>query len=169
MAAQATKRITKELKDLMNDPPAQCSAGPVKDEDPFQWTATILGPRDSPYEGGVFVLSIQIPRDYPFKPPKFAFKTQIYHPNINSQGSICLDILRSQWSPALTVGKVMQIFLELLSNLNSCYSQVLLSICSLMCDPNPDDPLVPEIARLYKTDVAKYNENAKEWTRKYAM
>ena len=108
MAAQATKRITKELKDLMNDPPAQCSAGPVKDEDPFQWTATILGPRDSPYEGGVFVLSIQIPRDYPFKPPKFAFKTQIYHPNINSQGSICLDILRSQWSPALTVGKVKQ-------------------------------------------------------------
>lgn len=106
MAAQATKRITKELKDLMNDPPAQCSAGPVTDEDPFHWTATILGPTDSPYEGGVFALSIQIPRDYPFKPPKFAFKTQIYHPNINSQGSICLDILRSQWSPALTVGKV---------------------------------------------------------------
>ena len=47
--------------------------------------------------------------------------------------------------------------------------QVLLSICSLLCDPNPDDPLVPEIARIYKTDKAKYNDVAREWTRKYAM
>lgn len=46
---------------------------------------------------------------------------------------------------------------------------VLLSICSLLCDPNPDDPLVPEIARIYKTDRDKYNELAREWTRKYAM
>ena len=48
-------------------------------------------------------------------------------------------------------------------------SQVLLSICSMLCDPNPDDPLVPEIARLYKTDLKKYTECAKEWTKKYAM
>ena len=48
-------------------------------------------------------------------------------------------------------------------------AQVLLSICSLLCDPNPDDPLVPEIARLFKTDVGKYNDCAREWTRKYAM
>ena len=68
-----------------------------------------MGPPDSPFQGGVFFLNIQFPTDYPFKPPKFAFKTQIYHPNINSQGSICLDILRSQWSPALTVGKVKNI------------------------------------------------------------
>ncbi|EFN71567.1 Ubiquitin-conjugating enzyme E2-17 kDa [Camponotus floridanus] len=106
---------------------------------------------DSPYQGGVFFLTIHFPTDYPFKPPKVAFTTRIYHPNINSNGSICLDILRSQWSPALTISKV------------------LLSICSLLCDPNPDDPLVPEIARIYKTDREKYNELAREWTRKYAM
>jgi len=147
---RALKRIKKELEDLKRDPPAQCSAGPVGD-DLFHWQATIMGPPDSPYQGGVFFLTIHFPTDYPFKPPKVAFTTRIYHPNINSNGSICLDILRSQWSPALTISKV------------------LLSICSLLCDPNPDDPLVPEIARIYKTDREKYNELAREWTRKYAM
>ncbi|KAI4897513.1 hypothetical protein NFI96_015905 [Prochilodus magdalenae] len=147
----ALKRIHKELTDLGRDPPAQCSAGPVGD-DLFHWQATIMGPlqhvdlspdvcmvlqNDSPYQGGVFFLTIHFPTDYPFKPPKVAFTTRIYHPNINSNGSICLDILRSQWSPALTISKV------------------LLSICSLLCDPNPDDPLVPEIARIYKTDNEK--------------
>ncbi|XP_019475879.1 ubiquitin-conjugating enzyme E2 D2-like isoform X1 [Meleagris gallopavo] len=93
-----------ELNDLARDPPAQCSAGPVGD-DMFHWQATIMGPNDSPYQGGVFFLTIHFPTDYPFKPPKVAFTTRIYHPNINSNGSICLDILRSQWSPALTISK----------------------------------------------------------------
>jgi len=60
---------------------------------------------DSPYAGGVFFLSISFPTDYPFKPPKVSFTTKIYHPNINANGSICLDILRDQWSPALTISK----------------------------------------------------------------
>ncbi|XP_022373738.1 ubiquitin-conjugating enzyme E2 D3 isoform X3 [Enhydra lutris kenyoni] len=104
----ALKRINKELSDLARDPPAQCSAGPVGD-DMFHWQATIMGPNDSPYQGGVFFLTIHFPTDYPFKPPKVAFTTRIYHPNINSNGSICLDILRSQWSPALTISKVPEI------------------------------------------------------------
>ncbi|EGD79569.1 ubiquitin-conjugating enzyme H5b [Salpingoeca rosetta] len=145
----ALKRIHRELKDLERDPPAQCSAGPVGD-DYFHWSATIMGPSDSPFQGGVFFLDIHFPADYPFKPPKVSFQTKIYHPNINSSGGICLDILKSQWSPALTISKV------------------LLSICSLLTDPNPDDPLVPEIARLYKTDRAKYEKTAREWTTKYA-
>lgn len=162
---------------------------------------------DSPYQGGVFFLTIHFPTDYPFKPPKVAFTTRIYHPNINSNGSICLDILRAQWSPALTISKgnfnclviiyipahfLMHCYLnpimrkqkvhdckiKLHNNLVQMYSSimnvvfyfpVLLSICSLLCDPNPDDPLVPEIARIYKTDREKYNELAREWTRKYAM
>ncbi|DAA23342.1 TPA: ubiquitin-conjugating enzyme E2D 3-like [Bos taurus] len=95
----ALKWINKELSDLARDPPAQCSAGPVGD-DMFHWQATIMGPNDSPYQGGVFFLTIHFPTDYPFKLPKVAFTTRIYHPNINSNGSICLDILRSQWSPA---------------------------------------------------------------------
>ncbi|THD25087.1 Ubiquitin conjugating enzyme [Fasciola hepatica] len=157
----AAKRITKELQDLSRDPPSQCSAGPVSN-DLFHWQGTIAGPHDSAYEGGVFFLNITFPTDYPFKPPKVHFTTKIYHPNINSEGSICLDILRSQWSPALTIAKgnlgVFQLTVL-----------VLLSICSLLTDPNPDDPLCPDIARQYKSDRAKYEEVAREWTQKYAM
>ena len=146
----ALKRITKELADLQRDPPANCSAGP-SEEDPFRWTATIMGPDDSPYQGGVFFLNIAFPTDYPFKPPKCSFTTRIYHPNINANGAICLDILKDQWSPALTISKV------------------LLSISSLLTDPNPDDPLVPDIAHLCKTNKRRYEEMAREWTRQYAM
>ena len=124
--------------------------GPVGD-DLFHWQATIMGPEESPYNGGVFFLDIHFPADYPFKPPKVSFTTRIYHCNINSNGGICLDILKDQWSPALTISKV------------------LLSVCSLLTDPNPEDPLVPEIAQLLKNNVTQHNATAREWTAKYAM
>ena len=110
-----------------------------------------MGPEDSPYAGGVYFLNIQFPADYPFKPPRVQFTTRIYHCNVNSNGGICLDILKDQWSPALTTSKV------------------LLSICSLLNDPNPDDPLVPEIATLLKSDRKKHDNTAREWCQKYAM
>ena len=106
----ALKRIQRELQELGRDPPANCSAGPVGD-DLFHWQATIMGPDDSPYSGGVFFLDIHFPADYPFKPPKVSFTTRIYHCNINSNGGICLDILKDQWSPALTISKVPEPFL----------------------------------------------------------
>ena len=137
----------------------------------------LQGPPDSPYEGGLYQGKVRFPDDYPFKPPKVTFTTKIYHPNVNSNGSICLDILNAQWSPALTTSKVI------------------LSICSLLTDPNPDDPLVPEIAHEYKTNRSLYNKTAavretsphplschvlttvaralfrsrQDWTQKYAM
>lgn len=143
------RRLRRELDDFERDPPANCSAGPVAD-DMFHWNATIIGPEDTPYHGGVFFLTIHFPADYPFKPPKINFTTKIYHCNISGNGSICLDILKDKWSPALTVNKV------------------LLSICSLFADCNPDDPLVTDIAQLYRSNRVKHDKKAKEWTALYA-
>lgn len=145
----ALVRLKKELEDLKLNPPANCSAGLVKD-DITHWKATIMGPTDSPYYGGIFYLNIHFPPDYPFKPPKCNFQTKIYHPNINGAGSICVDILKENWSPALTIEKV------------------LISICSLLTDPNPDDPLSPEIANEFKNNYNKYLNTAKSWTTIYA-
>lgn len=145
----AQKRITKELQDLRKDCPLNCSAGPIGD-DLYRWEGIIIGPDATPYQGGIFNLKIIFPIDYPFKPPTVTFSTKIYHPNINTAGAICLDILKTSWSPALTVSKV------------------LLSICSMFSDPNPDDPLMPEIAHQYKTDRAAYDRCARDWTRMYA-
>ena len=154
----ALKRITKELADLNKDPPWGCSAGPTG-EDMFQWQGTIEGPKDSPYEGGVFHLSMKFPHDYPFKPPDVHFTTKIYHCNIffnddpktqHLNGKPCMDSLQGQWSPALTISKL------------------LLSIQSLLTDPNPNEGN-PMIAALLKNDRPKHDQNAREWTKKYAM
>ena len=144
------RRLQREYNDILTDPPANCTAGPVNPDDLTRWEAMIFGPEDSPFQGGVFRLSISFPSEYPFKPPIITFRTRIYHPNINAAGGICLDILKSQWSPALSISKV------------------LLSILSLLTDANPSDPLVPEIANIYRTNRARYDEIAREWTRMYA-
>eukprot|EP00047_Mylnosiga_fluctuans_P002415 m.224404 g.224404 ORF g.224404 m.224404 type:complete len:182 (+) comp11089_c0_seq1:13-558(+) len=145
----SAKRILRELAEITMDPPSNCSAGP-KGDNLNEWVATIMGPPTSVYKGGVFFLDIVFPPEYPFKPPKITFRTRIYHCNINSQGSICLDILKDQWSPALTISKV------------------LLSICSLLCDCNPKDPLVGNIAQQYLTQRDLHDQTAIEWTRRYA-
>ena len=143
------KRLTRELQDIQKNDIPNMSAGPINNN-LFEWNAVILGPCDTPYEGGIFYLNISIPSNYPFKPPTVIFKTKIYHPNINSAGNICLDILKDQWNAALTISKI------------------LLSICSLLSDPNPNDPLVPEIANILKNEPDTYIKTAKEWTNIYA-
>jgi ubiquitin-conjugating enzyme E2 D/E len=150
--AGAKKRLMKELKQITDDPPALVSAGPAQDgTDIYHWQGTVFGPEGTPYEGGTFHMDIHFPTDYPFKHPKVTFKTKVFHPNISgSTGGICIDILSSKWSPALTI------------------QNVLLSVVSMLSDPNPDDPLSTEAARLYKNDRSKFNSTAREWTRKYA-
>ena len=145
----AHRRIVNELQRLY-PLPAEIDAGPTDDKDVLKWQAVIRGPQGSPYQDGVFFLHIQFPNDYAFKPPKVTFDTRIYHPNINSNGSVRQDILQ-KWSSAFTISKVLR------------------SIYSLLKNPNPEDPLVPDIAEIYKTDRNEFNRKAKEWTKKYVM
>ena len=148
--ALALQRIQRELKDWNKEPLINCSAGPINDNDMKHWQAAIMGPNDSPYQGGVFFLDIEFMDDHPFRPPRVRFKTRIYHPNVNSKGLICLDILRNQWSPSYSI------------------KMILLVIQNLMEDPNPDETIEPKIALILKFDKDQYIKTAKEWTKKYA-
>jgi ubiquitin-conjugating enzyme E2 D/E len=144
------KRLQKEWEKLQKDPVEYVTAGPKNETDLTKWIGTLVGPTETPYEGGVFQLEIFFPENYPYMPPKIIFKTPIYHPNITPRGSICLDILKTNWSPALNI------------------RAVLLSLCSLLSDPNPDDPLMPEIAHQYKNNKTKFLADAREWTLRHA-
>lgn len=112
---------------------------------------SIIGPEGTPYENGTFEVDIVIPDQYPFEPPRMKFITKIWHPNISSQtGAICLDILKDQWSPALTI------------------KTALLSLQALLCSPEPDDPQDAQVAQMYLDDIAEFDKTAKFWTKSYA-
>ena len=92
-----------------------------------------------------------IPESYPFQPVKMKFITKVYHPNISSaSGAICLDILKDAWSPVLTL------------------KSTLISLQSLLCSPEPNDPQDAEVAKHYTTSKSSFEETAAYWTQIYA-
>ena len=154
----ALRRINKELLDLEKDPETLFSAGPITSDDIFKWQAKIMGPQGTPYEGGIFSLIIELPQDYPFKPPKVAFTTRIYHPNVDpNSGRICSEcaltiICPFRWNPAVTLRKVFVELVDILGNpiLENCLRN-------------------QEAKENYKMDRATFLIIASEWTRKYAQ
>ncbi|KAI0718448.1 ubiquitin-conjugating enzyme/RWD-like protein [Cerioporus squamosus] len=143
------KRIHREIADLKKEDLGDIQLWPSED-DLFRWNATIPGPEGSVYEGGVFQVEIVLAHDYPFSAPRVTFRTRIYHMNINDRGGICIDILKHNWSPALSLFKVI------------------LSLSSLLTDPNPKDPLVPQIATEYVRNRVQHDREARRWTELYA-
>ena len=151
--AQAQKRIEKELKFFNEEEHDEAfTAGPVDESDLFKWEASFPGPEESPYEGGTFQLSIEFPKDYPFKAPTVLSKTKVYHPNFKQDtGSICLDILKDQWSPEIKVIDILR------------------AIQNLLINPNCDHPLEKEVAKQYLEDKAAFDATAKQWTEQHAQ
>uniref|UniRef100_A0A6U3U0C1 Uncharacterized protein n=1 Tax=Skeletonema marinoi TaxID=267567 RepID=A0A6U3U0C1_9STRA len=112
---------------------------------------TIQGPSGTPYENGVFDVDILIDGEYPFVPPKMKFITKIWHPNVSSAtGAICLDILKDQWTPALTIKTAM------------------MSLQALLCSPEPNDPQDAQVAKMYLENKPEFDRTAKFWVEQYA-
>ncbi|CAF1245615.1 unnamed protein product [Rotaria sordida] len=146
-----SKRLSLHHRELEKNPAPLCHAQPEDPEnDITHWIGYIDGPEETPFAGGRFHLNIDFPEAFPFQPPRIRFITPIYHPNISIKGEICLDILHSQWSPALSI------------------RALLISLCSLLTDPNVEHGLNRDALKLYQTDKQKYEEIAREWTRKHA-
>ncbi|OQR94789.1 ubiquitin-conjugating enzyme E2 [Thraustotheca clavata] len=146
-------RIRKELEECQKDIETSGVSAHVRNEGSYDaLVGTIRGPEGTPYEGGTFVLEINIPKSYPFEPPKVRFETKVWHPNVSSQtGAICLDVLKDAWSPALTI------------------KTTLLSIQALLSAAEPNDPQDAEVAKMYINDKARFNSTAAFWTESYAM
>lgn len=145
-----TKRLNKEVLDVNATTKETCIS--IKQTDSvYHMIAVIDGPKGSPYENGVFTATIDIPYEYPFRSPIIKFTTKIFHCNIGQHGEICLDLLKDQWSPTLTLGKL------------------LLAIKTLLFEPNPHDPLSPIVADLYRHNKQEHDKTAEEWTKMYAV
>ncbi|CAO1613775.1 unnamed protein product [Sympodiomycopsis kandeliae] len=150
MADPRLRRVNKEIQDIKNDKASKVEIALI-DDSPFHLVGTFPGPEGSPYEKGTFDVDIQIPDSYPFQPLKMKFITKVYHPNISSaSGAICLDILKDAWSPILTL------------------KSTLLSLRSLLCSPEPNDPQDAEVAKHYLSDKKSWEETARYWTDIYA-
>jgi ubiquitin-conjugating enzyme (huntingtin interacting protein 2) len=143
-------RIQKELKEIERDKTSGVTVKLVG-ANLQRLTGYVEGPRDTPYEGGIFVVDIALGSQYPFVAPKMRFTTKVWHPNVSSaNGAICLDILKDQWSPALTL------------------RTALLSLQALLASPVPDDPQDAVVARQYLSDQRAFERQARSWTETHA-
>ncbi|CAH0392478.1 unnamed protein product [Bemisia tabaci] len=146
-------RIQREYKKLAETPPPGITC--VTKDDNFKvLEISIIGAAGSPYENGVFHVELHLSDKYPFEPPRMNFVTPIYHPNVDTAGRICLDLLKmppkGSWKPTITL------------------EGLLIALQSLMTNPNPEDPLMVNIAEEYKYNLPEFNKKAMEWTRLHA-
>jgi ubiquitin-conjugating enzyme E2 A len=160
-ATTAQRRLMRDLRDLTQNPVEGINAAPISADNIFQWNAILDGPDDSLFEDASFVLTLKFPQDYPNHPPDVKFVTRVFHPNIckvsssawipidlsdlDMDGSICLDILQQRWSASLDV------------------STLLVSIRSLLTDPNPASPANSEAAMLYQNHRRDYERRVREY------
>eukprot|EP01102_Stenamoeba_stenopodia_P010559 TRINITY_DN31_c0_g1_i1.p2 TRINITY_DN31_c0_g1~~TRINITY_DN31_c0_g1_i1.p2 ORF type:complete len:152 (-),score=29.76 TRINITY_DN31_c0_g1_i1:119-574(-) len=148
------KRLQKELSDFSTQPQPWLKSVALQGDQLYKWKAQIIGPDKTPYEKGIFTVNLDIPQEYPFKPPKVVVTTKTYHPNIKNEhdsgNNVCFPILTDSWSPQLKILDILK------------------GIRDLLAEPNPDHPLDLEIAEVYTKDKTAFAKTAKEWTKKYA-
>eukprot|EP00045_Choanoeca_perplexa_P017844 m.268449 g.268449 ORF g.268449 m.268449 type:complete len:165 (+) comp17652_c0_seq1:139-633(+) len=155
------KRLMKEHKALMEDAPPGILAGPVQEDNFFEWEAFVTGPEDTPFEFGVFRAVLTFPKDYPNSPPTMRFTSDLFHPNIYSDGRVCISIIHppgadpsgyehssERWSPVQSVDKI------------------LLSVVSMLAEPNDESPANVDAAKLWRESRTKFHKRARQCVRK---
>ena len=155
--AQALKRLEKELRNFNEEEhDEEFSAEPMdENHSMFEWRATFPGPKDSPYEGGIFELRIEFPRNYPNSPPKIEFVTKIYHPSVHKTGRNCFDFLYENYEGDFTYISVYEILLKIQEALKK--------------EVDSKHIYEENIWRQYCSDRKEFERIAREWTKKYAM
>ncbi len=145
----AQKRLMRDLKKMRTGPAIDGISASPDATDIMRWTAVIFGPEDTAWDGGIFKLELLFTAEYPMAPPAVKFLSKLFHPNVYVDGKICMAILKSQWSPATDV------------------SALLLSIRSLLGDPNPQSAANAEAAELLTRSKTAYDARVKqvvEWS-----
>ncbi|XP_063899983.1 ubiquitin-conjugating enzyme E2 G2-like [Zophobas morio] len=155
MSGTALKRLIKEYEGLLKNPPDGVLAAPISENNFFEWEAVISGPPGSPYEDGVFCATLTFPRDYPHQPPQMRFISPMFHPNIYSDGRVCISILHppgedplgyelscERWSPVQSVEKI------------------LLSVISMLSEPNDESGANLEASKKWREDREAFNKIA---------
>ena len=150
-AATAFKRLMLEYKELTENPPEGIQAGPIDEDNFFLWETVIMGPPGTPFDGGIFIAHLHFPASYPLNPPKMVFQTEIWHPNIYPSGEVCISILHppgedpnryesilERWSPMQSIEKV------------------LLSVMSMLAEPNVESPANVEAAKMFRENPSAY-------------
>jgi len=149
MAASPSKRRDMDLmKLMMSDWKVD-----LVDDNVSEFYVEFHGPKDSPYEGGVWKVHVELPEAYPYKSPSIGFVNRIYHPNVDeSAGSVCLDVINQTWSPMFDLINVFEVFLP-----------------QLLLYPNPTDPLNGEAAALLMREPQAYANKVKDYVKRYAQ
>lgn len=172
--SSAAKRMFFELRNIRAGKVPFVSAVPL-DDSLAKVLASIEGPPETPYEGGIFFITVQLSETDPYAPPVMRFHTKIYHPNISPQGHICADY-KEKWNAVLADGasKIP------VSDSNAIWypprsgdtrwslGALLTALCGLLASPDVEDPLVPEIAQKYLENYDGYCKNASLYTKRFA-
>ncbi|MFJ2597398.1 ubiquitin-conjugating enzyme E2 variant [Streptomyces erythrochromogenes] len=144
MDSTAEVRLKKEAAQLTQSPPGdEVVIDPCVGGDPFRWKAVLTPDPASVFAGRHLPLDITMPTTYPASPPRMRFTEPVYHPDITTSGSIDMDALSKEWSPALTIETMLR------------------SVLTLLDEPDVHDPLRPEVAEVYVLAQQAYQRQAR--------
>ncbi|XP_015676547.1 ubiquitin-conjugating enzyme E2 G1 isoform X1 [Protobothrops mucrosquamatus] len=143
----SVNRLGGSPNELNKNPVEGFSAGLIDDNDLYRWEVLIIGPPDTLYEGGVFKAHLTFPKDYPLRPPKMKFITEIWHPNVDKNGDVCISILHEPGEDKYGYEKPEERWLPI-----HTVETIMISVISMLADPNGDSPANVDAAKEWRED-----------------